>query len=122
MCKLKKLANGQSVAEIKYAFINNIIEQAAKCNNISRIMLFGSALEERCSDKSDIDIAVFGEQSKNKYLKSKEFKDFQRSLFLFGDAFSQDYDILYFRDGVEYMDAIIDDINNGAEIYRRKSA
>ena len=122
MCKLKKLANGQSVAEIKYTFINNIIEQAAKCNNISRIMLFGSALEERCSDRSDIDIAVFGEQSKNKYIKSKEFKEFQRSLFLFGDAFSQDYDILYFRDGVEYMDAIIDDINNGAEIYRRKTA
>lgn len=122
MCKLKKLSNGKSVAEIKYSFIENIIAQAEKCKNISRIMLFGSALEERCSDRSDIDIAVFGTQKKNKYLRSKEFKDFQRSLFMYGDAFSQDYDILYFCDGVEYTDAIVADIENGAEIFRRKLA
>lgn len=122
MCKLKKLSNGKSVAEIKYSFIENIIAQAEKCKNISRIMLFGSAVEERCSDRSDIDIAVFGTQKKNKYLRSKEFKDFQRSLFMYGDAFSQDYDILYFCDGVEYTDAIVADIENGAEIFRRKLA
>lgn len=122
MCKLKALPNGKSVAEIKYSFIENIIAQAEKCKNISRIMLFGSAIEERCSDRSDIDIAVFGTQTKNKYLRSKEFKDFQRSLFMYGDAFSQDYDILYFCDGVEYTDAIIADIENGAEIFRRKIA
>lgn len=122
MCKLKALPNGKSVAEIKYSFIENIIAQAEKCKNISRIMLFGSAIEERCSDRSDIDIAVFGTQKKNKYLRSKEFKDFQRSLFMYGDAFSQDYDILYFCDGVEYTDAIIADIENGAEIFRRKIA
>lgn len=122
MCKLKKLSNGKSVAEIKYSFIENIIAQAEKCKNISRIMLFGSAVEERCSDRSDIDIAVFGVQTKNRYLRSKEFKDFQRSLFVFDDSFNQDYDILYFCDGVEYTDAIIDDVENGAEIYRRKTA
>lgn len=122
MCALIELQNGQYVAEIKHKYIENIIMQAANCKNIKRIMLFGSALEERCQDSSDIDIAVFGDSSKGKYLKSKEFKDFQRALFLYGDAFGQDYDILYFRDGVQYDDDIIKDIENGAEIYRREIA
>ena len=65
---------------------------------------------------------ILGESPKGKYLKSKEFKDFQRALFIYGDAFAQDYDILYFREGVDYDDAIIKDIENGAEIYRRKIA
>ena len=122
MCALIELADGKYVAEIKHKYIENIIKQAASCKNIKRIMLFGSALEERCRESSDIDIAVFGDYPKGKYLKSKEFRDFQRALFLYGDAFGQDYDILYFRDGVEYDDAIIKDIENGAEIYRRKIA
>lgn len=122
MCALIELADGKYVAEIKHKYIENIIKQAANCKNIRRIMLFGSALEERCKESSDIDIVVFGDYPKGKYLKSKEFKDFQRALFLYGDAFEQDYDILYFRDGVEYDDAIIKDIENGAEIYRRKIA
>ncbi|WP_405381182.1 nucleotidyltransferase domain-containing protein [Phascolarctobacterium sp.] len=122
MCKLKCLPNGRAVAEIKYKYIENIITQAAKCKNISRIMLFGSALEERCHDASDIDIAVFGESSKAKYLKSKEFKEFQKNLFLFGDAFSQDYDILYFCEDGKNSDSIMEDIEKGAEIYRRKVA
>ncbi len=79
-------------------------------------MLFGSSIEERCTEKSDIDIAVFGTQSKNKYLDSKEFKRFQDSLFLFD--LNQDYDILYFSDDKQYQDAILNDINNGTEIYR----
>lgn len=122
MCALIELQNGQYVAEIKHKYIENIIMQAANCKNIKRIMLFGSALEERCQDGSDIDIAVFGDSPKGKYLKSKEFKDFQRALFLYGDAFGQDYDILYFRDGIQYDDDIIKDIENGAEIYRREIA
>ena len=122
MCKLIQLADGNQIAEIKQKYIENIIKQAANCKNINRIMLFGSSLEERCKDTSDIDIAVFGNHPKGKYLKSKEFKDFQRALFLFGGDFAQDYDILYFRDGVGYDDAIIKDIEKGAEIYRRKTA
>lgn len=122
MCKLIKLANGQFVADIKHKYIENIIEQAAKCKSINRIMLFGSALEERCKDTSDIDIAVFGNTSKSKCYKSKEYKDFVRSILLYGNDFLQNYDILYFRDGEKYDDVIIKDIENGAEIYRRKSA
>lgn len=122
MCKLVEISDGKHVAEIKYAFIKNIIEQAASCKNISRIVLFGSALEERCSVFSDIDIAVFGLQSKAKYLRSKEFKEFQKRLFVFGGDYTQDYDILYFCEDNKNDDAIMQDIENGTEIYRRKIA
>lgn len=120
MCKLVEIAKGKFVAEIKHKYIENIIKQAANCGNISRIMLFGSTTEERCKESSDIDIAVFGKEPKTKYLKSKEFKAFHRALFLF-DNLVQDYDILYFRDGVSYDDAIVKDIENGVEIYRRQT-
>lgn len=98
----------------------NIVKQAESCENICRIMLFGSSLEEWCTDESDIDIAVFGKQSKNKYLQSKEFKNFQDQLFLYD--LNQDYDILYFADSVQHNDLILQDINNGVEIYRRSQA
>lgn len=54
MCALVELADGKYVAEIKHKYIVNIVKQAAKYKNIKRIMLFGSALEERCQDSSDI--------------------------------------------------------------------
>ena len=54
MCALVELSDGKCVAEIKHKYIENIIKQAAKCKNIKRIMLFGSAFEERCQDSSDI--------------------------------------------------------------------
>ena len=119
MCKLVDF-NGKLVADIKLKHIENIIKQAEKCNNISRIMLFGSSIEERCNDKSDIDIAVFGNLSKAKYLGTGEFRLFQDEIFLYD--MNQDYDILYFCEGKEYEDAIMADINNGTEIYRRKDA
>lgn len=119
MCKLIEYDNGSFVADIKHKYIVNIANQAKKCSNISRVVLFGSALETRCTEKSDIDIAVFGEESEAKYLRSKEFKNFQRQLFSFEDSFSQDYDILYFREDKPSNSVIMNDINKGTEIYRR---
>ena len=119
MCDLVKMDNGSYVADIKHKYILNIADQAKKCSNISRIVLFGSALETRCTEKSDIDIAVFGRKKQNVYLRSKEFKNFQRQLFSFGGDFRQDYDILYFCEEKDNNDAILDDIKDGAEIYRR---
>lgn len=118
MCNLVSIGNGKSVADIKQKHILNIRKQAVECKNISRIMLFGSSLEERCTEKSDIDIAVFGKMKKSKYLDSKEFRSFQDRIFLFD--LNQDYDILYFCDDQEYSDAIMADINHGAEIFRRE--
>ena len=93
MCRLVMYKNGQYIADIKYNYIENIAKQAEKCRNISKIILFGSSIEERCTDESDIDIAVFGSLSKSKYLRLKEFKMFQDELFMY-------------------------DLNQGTEIYR----
>ena len=117
MCKLISLGDGNAVADIKYRHIQNIAKQAHECRNISRIVLFGSSLEERCTERSDIDIAVFGKKRKNKYLESKEFREFQDRVFLFD--LDQDYDILYFCEDQKHQDPIMTDINKGAEIYRR---
>ena len=119
MCSLIEYADGKYVADIKKKYIDNIAQQAKKCSNISRIVLFGSALETRCTERSDIDIAVFGKKKQNAYLRSKEFKQFQKGLFLFGGDFLQDYDILYFCDDVDSGDAILEHIRKGTEIYRR---
>ncbi len=122
MCTLIELDNGSFVADIKKKYIQNICESARNFENITRIVLFGSALQTRCTEESDIDIAVFGKKSRSEYLKSKEFKQFQRKLFAFDDTFSQDYDVLYFCNDVVYNDSIMRDIYNGAEIYRREKS
>ena len=120
MCELVQYKDGRYVADIKLKHIKNVSDQAEKCKNISRIVLFGSSTEERCTDLSDIDIAVFGQMPKAKYLGSKEFKRFQDGLFLYD--LNQDYDILYFRDGQDHSDPIMTDIGRGTEIYRRAEA
>lgn len=117
MSKLVEYKKGQYVSDIKLSHIQNVSKQAEKCKNISRIMLFGSSLEERCTNRSDIDIAVFGQMSKAKYLGSSEFKRFQDQVYLYD--LNQDYDILYFCERQDYSDEIMKDINQGAEIYRR---
>ena len=120
MCELISRQNGGYVADIKARHIDNIAREAEDCKNISRIVLFGSATQTRCTDQSDIDIAVFGRQAKGRYLASSEFKRFQDRLYLFD--LDQDYDILYFRDGQEYHDPIMEDIRRGTEIFRRELA
>ncbi|MBR5344964.1 MAG: nucleotidyltransferase domain-containing protein [Clostridia bacterium] len=120
MCKLVPLGNGKSVADIKYGHVMNIAEKAAACKHINRIMLFGSAIEDRCAERSDIDIAVFGTQPKAQYYRSKEFKRFQDEVYLYDT--NQDYDILYFMDGHDSNAPILRDINRGVEIYRRVPA
>ena len=117
MCRMIPYSNAGYVAEIKLPHIKNISEPAKKAKGINRIVLFGSSLEERCTKDSDIDIAVFGMKTKGKYIDSKEFRDFKSSLFRFD--WDQDYDVLYFKEGNEYQDAIMNDITNGVEIFRR---
>lgn len=117
MCKMIQLNEEQYVAEIKLPHIQNIMEQAKKAKHINRIMLFGSSIEERCTNKSDIDIAVFGDKDKCRYLDSKEFGDFKDALFRFD--WNQDYDVLYFKENANNKSNIMTDINNGVEIYRR---
>ena len=119
MCKLRNLTKDIRVAEIKYAYIVNIIKQAQNCKNISKIILFGSSIEERCKPDSDIDIAVFGDKKPYVYLKSAEFRNFNDNVFSFNDFDGQDYDILYFTDNIDDNSDLMKNIRQGAEIYRR---
>ena len=119
MCKLVSFEGGKRVADIKLPHIRNIVGQANAAKNINRIMLFGSATEERCTDCSDIDIALFGNLPKSTYLNSKEFKAFQDAIFRFD--FDQDYDILYFSDKQPQNAPILNDVFMGTEIYRRSA-
>lgn len=90
-----------------------------KCKNISKIILFGSSIEERCQQKSDIDIAVFSEKKPTSYLKSAEFRNFNDKIFAFNNFDGQDYDILYFAENNNDTSKLMQNIKNGAEIYRR---
>ena len=117
MCKLVPYKDGKFVADIKMDCINNIVEQAKKTENISRVMLFGSSLEVRCNELSDVDIAVFGTKTSGNYLRSKEYRDFTSSIYKYD--WNQDYDFLYFKEGKEYKEPIMQHINKGVEIYRR---
>lgn len=117
MCKLALLEQGKYVADIKLNHIRNITEQAKKAKNIERIVLFGSSIGERCTKDSDIDIAVFGKKTKGKYIDSSEFNAFKSALFKFD--WDQDYDVLYFSENMRSLAPIINDIDQGVEIFRR---
>ena len=119
MCRLVPYEQDKLVAEIKLGHIQNIAKQAHLARNIDRIMLFGSSTEERCTEGSDIDIAVFGRKAKNRYIDSREFQTFKQSIFQYD--WNQDYDVLYFQDGQTSPDMIMRDIDHGVEIFRRAS-
>ena len=108
MCKLitKRIKDRDiRVADIKADYVENIINSTDLCDQINRIILFGSAAEERCTEISDIDIAVFGSKTKSQMFSSKGYKDFIQSVVSYGGA--QDYDILYFDDRKTYSGGIM---------------
>ena len=119
MCKLVTLKIGKQnirVADIKKKYISNIATCAEKCDLIDKIILFGSCTKDSCSEDSDIDIAVFGNQSKGKCLTSAKFMKFADDLAAFDD-FNQAYDILYFKTGKEDDSLIMDEISRGEVLY-----
>lgn len=100
MCNLAEITIGDrriKVAEIKKAYIENIIKCVPLCNAIDKVVLFGSALERRCTDSSDVDIAIFGKYPKSKMFKLKSYNDFVEAVVSYGEL--QDYDLLYY--GIE---------------------
>ena len=114
-----KTNNGSArVASVKARCIRNIADAAGKCEYIDRIVLFGSCINSRCRHDSDIDMAVFGNQSKGKCLTSKQYEDFLKQIFSF-DQFRQTYDILYFRTGEKNKSDILYEIEEGEELYVR---
>ena len=99
MCKIVTIHNnvGDSfgVADIKKDIIEQIIKIASECNLIDTIYLFGSALEKRCTDRSDIDLAIIGKVTRSRLFRSKAYDDFTSKLYKIDDH--QDYDILTFN-------------------------
>ncbi len=87
-------------------------------SRIEKVILFGSSLNESCTDFSDVDIAIFGSQSKSQMYRLKSYHDFIDSVVSFGEP--QDYDMLYFDSTKEYKDSIMKDISKGSVIYERK--
>ena len=60
MCRLVdiKTNHGEDIriADVKRDEIINIINAASLCKKIDVLILYGSALEDRCNEKSDIEI------------------------------------------------------------------
>lgn len=106
------------VAGIKSKYVKNIADAAEKCDYIDKIVLFGSCTSYKCTSDSDIDLAVFGNVSKGKCLTSKKYEQFLKQVFSF-ERFSQSYDILYFRTGIDYSDGILAEIAKGEVLYER---
>ena len=121
MCKLTtiNIDNKQiRVADIKEKYMTNIVDAAKKCDLIDRVVLFGSSIESRCEETSDIDIAVFGVQTPSKALTSKKYERFARQLYAFDDH-AQGYDILYFKSGTKKDTPIMQNIERGEVLYER---
>lgn len=127
MSRLIKIKNNIgdtiTVAENKKRHIENIIKAAEKCKQITGIILFGSALEERCTDKSDIDLAIISCRTVNELSKTVGFKKFLADIYAIDEK--QEYDRLYFK----YFEEIIQKrdkvpicaelVQKGKIIYRR---
>lgn len=121
MCQMTELCFGNrkvNVAGIKADYIKNIVDSISKCNLIDKVVLFGSALDERCTEDSDIDIAVFGRESKNRMFKNKSYLDYVNSVVSYGSV--QDYDILYFDSNKLPSLSIMQDIDRGAVLFERQ--
>lgn len=122
MCTVSMMdISGRSIkiADIKKKYMLNIIDAASKCDIIDRIVLFGSSIEERCTEDSDIDIAVFGNQIPSRALSSKKYERFARQLYAYDDH-RQGYDILYFKQGTKTNSPIMENILKGEVIYERE--
>lgn len=99
MCKLVSIKTNYNtevlVADMKSNIIQNIIFLANKCSKIDAIYLFGSSLEERCKQGSDIDLAIVSNVSRTRLFQSKEYIEFKYNLYNIDEE--QDYDILQFN-------------------------
>lgn len=117
MSKLVKLFEDKDifVSELKKDCILNVIEEAKKYTKITKIILFGSSLEERCTDNSDIDIAVFTSLNLSDLFRRKWFVDFNTNIYLYD--MNQHYDVIPFKEGYKDKSLIMENIYKGEIIY-----
>ena len=130
MCKLVAIDTNINtkvkVSEYKQNQILCIIKLAASCEEIEQIILFGSSLEEKCTERSDIDFVVISKHPVSVLSKKKSFREFLEHLYM-NDDFESEYDILYFKSVEEISknkeDRICAEINEkGKVIYEKRGA
>lgn len=109
------------VADIKAEIIKKIILLAHTCDKIDYIYVFGSTVEESCTDKSDIDIAIISNVTRSKLFQNKSYNEFTNKLY--DIDIDQDYDILQFNslEEVKSSEDFVcrDIINKGKLLYER---
>lgn len=126
MCKLVKITNSLGeqieVAEIKADTIKKIVKIAKICDKIDYIYLFGSSVEERCTDESDIDLAIISNVSASKLCNRSSYREFKERLYAIDT--DQEYDRLQFnslkaiRNSKEPV--CLDIISKGKLLYQRE--
>lgn len=125
MCRMAALSTDTQiqVADIKKPIIENIIMIANICKEIDYIILFGSSLEDKCTEQSDIDLAIISNVTRARLFRSNSYDRFTTALYNINDE--QTYDILQFnsmQDLKNKNSAVCKDIvNKGKIIYRRKN-
>lgn len=126
MCKLVEIENNVgekiTVADIKMDTIKQIIEIAKICEQIDYIYLFGSSIEERCTEKSDIDLAIISNVTASKLYNRSSYRKFKDKLYSIDE--NQEYDRLQFNSLKAIRnskDPICKDITlKGKLMYKRK--
>ena len=123
MCQMTNFKTSHGtyrVAKHKSRCLANIVSLANNQDFISRVILFGSATTNKCGKESDIDIAVFGDVSKNKMLKSKKYKALLSDIRNFDKE--QSYDVLYFAqsDYNRMSGGIKESIEQGLVLFQRE--
>lgn len=119
------LGDSLFAAEGKAAHIENIIEAAPLCSSIMEIILFGSSLEERCTNVSDIDLAIISRKPLHSLCKMKSFSAFMDKLYQYD--MNQEYDRLFFRSADEIKEKAASEricreiFQKGKTIYRKEA-
>lgn len=122
LCK-NDLIPDTKVADIKVNEIKNIISSAKECKSIDYIILFGSSLEEKCNEESDIDIAIVSNIKRSRLYRAKEYRDFLANVYKYN--LRQEYDIIQFNSlediNKHKYGVYLDIVEKGKVIYSRKA-
>ena len=84
------------VDDKKKNIIQYLVDHASICDFIEQILLFGSSLEDRCSENSDIDLAIISKWPIQKISGNRKFDEFMERMYAY-DNYRTDYDLLYFK-------------------------
>lgn len=113
------------VADIKKEIVENIVQAAGECARIGEIILFGSVIESRCTEDSDIDMLVVSDTARSKLYRDKGYQEFLKKLHD-KDDYEQLYDVICVHNmdvinrGQKMTGLFREAIKNGKTLYRRK--